>query len=281
MLPWVHQAAHYKGVSPNKPGEFHDYYHQHHVVGFKSVGSGWYQSGNDLMEVRAPYMGLLAAGELDRNGIVGPHDMYWVKFDWDAVRRQPGDRSVGIDWNGQRIRRGHIRHLSEAEVRHVIALFQDILAMARRPDLSSRLRAGARVVDLIALWADVSAAEGGGERAVRIYRNLIEQHASDPSMSLAQIAERVGLSGDHLGALFHKEMNMTPVEYRTRLRLLRARELLVSTARPVREIALEVGFPNASHFTRLFRAAFGLSPRGYARKHAYAFTERAPAAPAE
>lgn len=278
MLPLVHQAAYYKGVSPNKPGEFHDYYHQHHVVGFKSVGSGWYQSGNELQEVRAPYMGLLAAGELDRNGIVGPHIMYWVKFDWEAVCRQPGDRHVGIDWNGQRIQRGHVRPLSNEEVRYITALFQDILAMSRRPDLSSRLRAGARVVDLIALWADVPATEGGGERAVRIYRNLIEQHASDPSMSLAQIADRVGLSSDHLGMLFHKEMNMTPVEYRTHLRLLRARELLVSTARSVREIAFEVGFPNASHFTRLFRAAFGTSPRSYARTHAYAFGERAPAA---
>ncbi|MBI3831705.1 MAG: helix-turn-helix transcriptional regulator [Planctomycetes bacterium] len=274
MLPLVHQVAHHRGISPNKPGEFHECYHDQHVVGFKPIGSGWYQSGNELREVRAPFMGMLPKGELDRNGIVGPYEMYWVKFEWDAVKRQPGDRTVGVDLHGMQLRRSHWRALSNAEARLVTALFQDLLTVARRPDLSSRLRAGALVVDLIAFWTDVPAAEGGRERSVRIYRNLIEQYADAPEVSLAEIAERVGMSADHLGVLFQKDMGMTPVEYRTRMRLLRARELLVSTARPVREIAREVGFPNASHFTRLFRAAFGQSPRDYARTQAYVFAER-------
>jgi len=277
MLPIVQQVAHHKGVSPNKPGEFHQCFHKHHVVGFKAVSSGWYQSGNELEKVQAPYMGILGAGELDRNGIVGPYDMYWAKFDWDAVRIQPSGLSISVELNGIEVRRNHRRNLVAGEARKVLALFQELVEYGRRPDLASRLRAGARVVDLIAIWADMPSS-GGGERAVRIYRNLIEQHAADPAVSLADIAARVGLSADHLAVLFQQEMGMPPVEYRTRLRMLRARELLLSTARPIRSIAREVGIPNASHFTRLFRATFGASPRSYAQAHAYPFpSEAAPA----
>ena len=105
----------------------------------------------------------------------------------------------------------------------------------------------------------------GEEKSVRIYRNLIEQYAQQPELSLSQLAERVGMSADHLGMLFQKEMGMTPSEYRTRLRLLRARELLISTAMSVSDVARQVGFPDANYFARVFRRAYGMSPREFSR----------------
>ena len=83
-------------------------------------------------------------------------------------------------------------------------------------------------------------------------------------MSLAELAGRVGMSADHLGVLFKAELGMTPVEYRARLRLLRARELLVSTALPIRQIARETGFPDGNYFARVFRKEYGMTPREYA-----------------
>ena len=105
------------------------------------------------------------------------------------------------------------------------------------------------------------------DRAVLLYRDLIEQHADQPGVSLSEIADRVGLSVDHLATLFRKEIGMTPVEYRTRLRLLRAREILVSSPMPVGDVAREVGFPDANYFIRLFRKTYGDSPRRYAHTH--------------
>jgi AraC family transcriptional regulator, arabinose operon regulatory protein len=67
------------------------------------------------------------------------------------------------------------------------------------------------------------------------------------------------MSANHLSVLFHKDMGMTLVAYRTRLRLSRARHLLSSTAMPVAQVAREVGFGDASYFTRAFRRTFGLS----------------------
>jgi transcriptional regulator GlxA family with amidase domain len=43
-------------------------------------------------------------------------------------------------------------------------------------------------------------------------------------------------------------------------RLFKAKEMLMNSDLNVSEVAYEVGFKNLSHFSRAFRAAFGLNP---------------------
>ena len=47
------------------------------------------------------------------------------------------------------------------------------------------------------------------------------------------------------------------------LRLRHAQELLLSTDASVAEVGVRSGFADQFHFSRQFKAAFGLSPRGY------------------
>jgi len=275
MTPVVHRAGHMVTVSHNQPGAFNEWVHEQHVVSIHLKTAGRYIVGKEAFELSGPIIGVLPRGERDCNGLVGQMEYYYCKFDWDGIASETGEQ-VTLRQHGASLHRSHLRRLAQAEIKPGVELFRDLIGLSRRPDLSSQLRAGARVLDLLALWAEPAPQARGQERAVRIYRGLIEQYVDDPAISLNGLAERVGMSSDHLGVLFHREMGMTPVEYRTRLRLLRARELLVSTAKSVREIAREVGFPNAPYFTRLFRRTFGLSPLEYARSQAYAFPERAP-----
>ncbi|WP_337269977.1 GlxA family transcriptional regulator [Oryzifoliimicrobium ureilyticus] len=75
-----------------------------------------------------------------------------------------------------------------------------------------------------------------------------------------QLAASVGLSRRQLERLFAKELGSTPAQVYMRLRLDRARQLLVQTRAPLIEIAMETGFDNASHFGRLFRKFYGETP---------------------
>jgi len=72
-------------------------------------------------------------------------------------------------------------------------------------------------------------------------------------------------------AYFSREFKMTagepPRAYVVRRRLERACHLMVTSAVPLSEIALSVGFSDQSHLCRHFRAAFGQSPAGWRRKH--------------
>ena len=92
-------------------------------------------------------------------------------------------------------------------------------------------------------------------RAIARMRETIE----DP-VSPAQIAAGIGISTRQLERLFGKFLNTSPKKYFIELRLERARHLLIQTEAPVIEVALACGFESAGHFSRVYRAAYGVSP---------------------
>lgn len=87
-----------------------------------------------------------------------------------------------------------------------------------------------------------------------------------------ELADKIGVSRQHLCTLFKNEIGETPVRYLNRLRMEKARELLEddnSSALSIKEIAAKVGCRDLSHFVRDFQKRFGLSPKRYrAQKHA-------------
>lgn len=79
-------------------------------------------------------------------------------------------------------------------------------------------------------------------------------------LKLADLARAVGLSVYHLSRTFRSETGTTLHRYRHQLRLRHGIEPLRHGARPLTELALELGFSSHSHFTSAFRREFGLSP---------------------
>ncbi|TDP43391.1 AraC family transcriptional regulator with amidase-like domain [Zavarzinia compransoris] len=79
-----------------------------------------------------------------------------------------------------------------------------------------------------------------------------------PRDALAALA---GLSPRQLERLFSAALGMGPGRYYQNLRLERARSLLRQTALTVAEIAVACGFVSPAHFSRAYRALFGVAPR--------------------
>jgi transcriptional regulator GlxA family with amidase domain len=59
---------------------------------------------------------------------------------------------------------------------------------------------------------------------------------------------------------FKSATAMTPIQYQKRLRLLRARWLLLFDPREASSIAFEVGYESASQFSREYARLFGMPP---------------------
>ena len=265
-LPEVHSVVHVEGVSKNKPGQFFECVHEEHVIACHIRAHGNYIAGTEHRTgLRGPYMGILPAGERDANGLIGHFRMVWCKFFWSQLHSETGER-VALKLGDARVHRGHTRFLTAAEASRVTTLFRELQTLSRRPDLPSRFQASAKVLELMAIWAELPAEAGGDERAVRLYQSLIEQHAEQSDVALSALAERIGYTPDHLGELFHREVGITPVAYRTQVRLERARDLLKAAPIPISEVARDAGFPDANYFSRIFRRSFGISPRDYARR---------------
>jgi DNA-binding response OmpR family regulator len=103
------------------------------------------------------------------------------------------------------------------------------------------------------------------QRIVRRAMAYIHRHFAEP-FSRQEMARQLGLSERYLTRCFHKEMNITPVEYLNRYRLKEAKAMLGRGAN-VTETALAVGFSSVSYFTRLFEKEVGESPGVYRHNH--------------
>lgn len=77
----------------------------------------------------------------------------------------------------------------------------------------------------------------------------------------AALARLAGLSVRRLEALFADQLGTTIGRHALGLRLDRARRLLTQSTLSVIEVATDCGFASASHFSRAYRARFGLPPR--------------------
>ncbi|WP_189933175.1 substrate-binding domain-containing protein [Streptomyces sulfonofaciens] len=104
---------------------------------------------------------------------------------------------------------------------------------------------------------------------VRYAVAYLEQHYRH-RFARRQVAEAAGLSEDHLGRLFHRELGVTLWEYLTRLRIERAKQRLALSEDSVGTVARSVGFRDRAYFSRVFHRVAGIAP------HAYRDSSRAP-----
>ena len=94
---------------------------------------------------------------------------------------------------------------------------------------------------------------------------LMEQTLGD-SVSIEALAKSAGVSRRQLERLFHQKLGLSPGHAYQRIRMEKALLLVTETDASMIEIALDVGMENASHFTRAFRRAFGVTPTQYRRQ---------------
>jgi AraC-like DNA-binding protein len=108
--------------------------------------------------------------------------------------------------------------------------------------------------------APVSRPRGGiAPSALRRVREHIEQNLGE-HIEIADLATLTGLSPCHFSRAFKQSMGMPPHRYLISRRVEEAARLIESTDRPMFEIALDVGFADQSHFTRVFSSQVGESP---------------------
>lgn len=91
---------------------------------------------------------------------------------------------------------------------------------------------------------------------------FIAQNFSD-EISLASVAHVAGMSANYFSGIFAETTGINFIEYLTRVRIQKARDLLRDPRLRISEIAFEVGFQSLSQFNRAFKRVEGCSPREY------------------
>lgn len=92
------------------------------------------------------------------------------------------------------------------------------------------------------------------------FLKIFESEMSNSDLNIEDIASRMGLGHSQFYRKIKAITNYTPVELMRRLRLEKARSLLMTTEKAISEIAYEVGFSTPAYFTKCYRTAFGETP---------------------
>jgi AraC-like DNA-binding protein len=88
------------------------------------------------------------------------------------------------------------------------------------------------------------------------------------NISLSELATACRLSPSYFIVAFKRSVGHPPYKWLLMKRVERAQELILNTERSLCEIALDTGFSDQSHFTRIFSRHVGASPGAWRRAHA-------------
>lgn len=95
----------------------------------------------------------------------------------------------------------------------------------------------------------------------------MEKNLGEPR-KIEELLASAGRSRRQLERLFKNELGFSPARYYLKLRLERAKLLLLQTSLPIVDVAIACGFVSGSHFSRCYRVEYGCSPDETRRKSA-------------
>ena len=98
--------------------------------------------------------------------------------------------------------------------------------------------------------------------AVTRAKQFIAQNQNN-AICLATVAKAVNTSTFYFCKLFKRTTGLTFTEYLARVRIEKAKALLLEPNRRISEVAYDVGFQSLTHFNRVFRKIEGQSPSNY------------------
>ncbi len=86
------------------------------------------------------------------------------------------------------------------------------------------------------------------------------------AISVCQYAQQCGLSKFYFSHCFHRITGDSPISYRNKIRIEKAKELLEENLLSISEIAVQTGFESSSYFSKFFKQQTGMSPATYQRQ---------------
>ncbi|WP_423822451.1 AraC family transcriptional regulator [Salinisphaera sp. SPP-AMP-43] len=182
------------------------------------------------------------------NALADDANTFWV----DELRHEPG------------------RALADPVARHLL--------LAARPALSAQQGASALFIDQIAMALATHVAHTYGSMRTRPEvktgalarwqerraRELIAANLAG-NLTLADLASACELSIRHFTRAFRQSTGMSPHAWLLQLRVEKAKNLLATSRHMLAEIALDCGFSDQSHMTRVFQRYLGVTPAEWRR----------------
>lgn len=153
-------------------------------------------------------------------------------------------------------------------VASVEALFQELGADCPKPPLLTQhsLPADMAKVERWLLECGESRQAAKTQRRSELVDRVVaymQENYGEVSLSLQHLAELVSVHPNYLTQTFRKHTGLSCIQYLTRMRMEKAKELLQHNELKIYEIAERVGYENPLYFSSYFKKWVGVHPTGY------------------
>ncbi|WP_123042910.1 response regulator transcription factor [Cohnella candidum] len=120
-------------------------------------------------------------------------------------------------------------------------------------------------VNFVSAVMDAAYAEKETDGFVQKAIHFMKQHVEE-DISREDVAAHVNLNPAYLSRLFKKETGTSLIDFLIETKMERGKQLLDMTDMTVSAIAMQVGYYNFSHFTKMFKKHFGVNPQDYRQR---------------
>ena len=89
----------------------------------------------------------------------------------------------------------------------------------------------------------------------------------EKNLDLREMAQKNNVSYSYFRKMFKKYTGVSPGQYHLQLKIIRAKELLISTDKSIKEISYELGFQSIFYFSNMFKKKEGTPPSSFRNKN--------------
>lgn len=146
-----------------------------------------------------------------------------------------------------------------------------LIQLINHDDVYSQLRYKASILNILALCVQETQSDllDAKDEINDIFSDIlfyVSTHYQD-NISLQKLSQEFNYTTQHISLLFKKNLNTTYYTYLTKIRLDRAKFLLMTTQKRNLDIAIECGFSNEHPLISHFKKRYHETPSQYRKKH--------------
>lgn len=277
-LFWIQRSSHERHNTP--PQHVHEFIELVYVV----HGSGRHHIGEAAYPIHAGDVYVVPIGEPhlyrveEDSGLEIINCMFMPQFVRASLADQPSANALPYLTP---LFNDHesfvpVLSLSSRESSAVLGLLEELLLEMKHEPPGYKVMARNKLTEILILLSRFSQRKGRAEQSglskplsheiiVRKIGTYLERYFAQ-KITVASLAQQFNLSERHIIRIFKQETGMSITEMLHRIRIERAKHLLLESNRSVEAIALAVGFADSSFFSRLFARKEGCTPGAFRKK---------------
>lgn len=242
----VNSFGYYRNIE-RKLDTFRKYGRNDYQILYIDKGNGIFEINNEKKLIQSGNIILYHPGEKQKYSLEINSDYYWIHFAGTGVEDLLNDLKL----TKSTFETGDFFSFKE--------IFNKMIRDNSVDDIASKTLLSAHLISILSLTSrKIYTADS-------VIHKVMEKMQTDFSNQLTNkdYAKICGISEYHFIRKFKRETGLTPLQYKTKLVVNKAKDLFSTSNLNVSEVAHILGFEDSLYFSRVFKKETGVSPKKY------------------